>query len=488
MKHSRRDFLKFSGATISTLALPSSLFAQEPSFSDYKALVVLFNAGGNDSLNMFIPSGDDEQTGYPSYARARENIKIAKNALTLPITNNALDLSAGNPYAVGNDLSSGYTKGFYTHSGMNLATNPLMPELAHLVDQNKVAIIANCGNLIEPATKTEFAAKTKVLPPFLYAHNHQTKLAMNGKAAVLNTSGWAGRLFDNWININGGDIYGMNISVGRAGHLFYGDKTTPLSISRSGPSSYKRLNRTMVDDLLATEDNNKFKKLYTKLQQHSLSMQDTIVSDWNNNGPSYSSVNAYGNALFSMPSNGELNQSASLSVDKAILEQFEAVAKLAYIGKNRGLKRQIFFVYDGGYDTHTNQSGQHAKKLRGLSLALGDFQKALKDMGMENEVTTFNISDFARTTGDNGSGTDHAWGGSYFAMGGAVNGGLYGTLPDLTLESNDDISKKGRLIPTTSMSQYYGTIVKWFGADEAILAKIVPELDNFTLKDIGFMK
>ena len=30
-------------------------------------------------------------------------------------------------------------------------------------------------------------------------------------------------------------------------------------------------------------------------------------------------------------------------------------------------------------------------------------------------------------------------------------------------------------------------IVKWFGADEAMLKKIVPELSNFTTQDLGFM-
>ncbi|SFV60535.1 putative exported protein [hydrothermal vent metagenome] len=482
----RRDFLKLSAVTISALAVPSTLFAEE-SFSDYKALVVIYNAGGNDGFNMFIPSGDDALTGYSNYAKARENIKVANSDLPLTVTNNQLDLTAGNPYALNNELSDSYTKGFYKHIGMDVATNALMPELAHLVNQGKVAVVSNVGNLIEPATKAEFLAKTKVRPPFLFAHNHQTKLAMTGEASLLNYSGWAGRVFDNWIDINGGDIYGMNISVGRSEHLFYGDKTKGLNINSNGPTSYKHIKRDIYDELVQVGESDKFKKLYQELQQHSFEMQDVIVGDWNNNAPTFSSTNAYGGELFSEPTHEQLQESKPTLTDTSIIKRLKAVAKLAYIGKNRGLKRQIFFVYDGGYDTHNNQSIQHARKLRGLSLGIGDFTKALEEMGMANEVTTFNISDFGRSIGENGDGTDHAWGSNLFVVGGAVKGGLYGTLPDLTLGSDDDIAKKGRLIPTTSMSQYYGTIVKWFGADDVLLAKVVPELDNFSVKDLGFM-
>ncbi len=483
----RRDFLKLSAVAISALTLPKELFADTTDFSDYKALVVIYNGGGNDGFNTFIPSGDDQLTGYSNYIKARENIGVKNVNLALNITNNQLDLNGGNPYADGNDLVNSYTKGFYRHANMDLATNALMPEVAHLVNQGKVAIVTNVGNLIAPATKEEFKAKTKTLPPFLFAHNHQTKLAMNGEASKLDYTGWAGRLFDNWIDVNGGDIYGMNISIGRSEHLFYGDKTEGLTIRSGGPTSYYQIKREIYEELLANEQSDKFKQLYQELQKHSFDMQDTLVNDWKNNAPTFTSKNAYGGKLFSEPSKEQLQQSNLIKADTEVLKQLHAVAKLAYIGKNRGLKRQIFFVYDGGYDTHNNQSAQHSRKLRGLSLGIGDFQKALVEMGMENEVTTFNISDFGRSIGDNGDGTDHAWGSNLFVVGGAVKGGLYGTLPDLTLGSQDDLSHKGRLIPTTSMSQYYGTIVKWFGADEAMIQKIVPELKNFTTQDLGFM-
>ena len=169
-----------------------------------------------------------------------------------------------------------------------------------------------------------------------------------------------------------------------------------------------------------------------------------------------------------------------------MLKRLKAIARLAKIGKDKGLKRQIFFAYDGGYDTHNNQTMQHSRKLRGLSLALGDFYKALEAMGMENDVLIISSSDFGRSTGNNGDGSDHAWGSNYFALGGAVNGGVYGTLPDLTLGSSDDIAHKGRLIPTTSMTQYYATACRWFGLSDSELDLIFPELKNFNVKDLGF--
>jgi uncharacterized protein (DUF1501 family) len=485
--NTRRDFLKLSLGGISTLALPSNLFGGDTSFSDYKALVVIYQSGGNDSLNMFIPSGSDSKSGYSNYANIRDTLRVKDEELSLPMSDDKLDLSGGNPYASNDSLEEGYTKGLYLHDGLDVATNPLMPELADLVNKGKIAIIANCGNLIEPAKKSEFESKVKPLPPFLFAHNHQTKLAMNGEASLLDYTGWAGRLYDNWKDVNGGDIYGMNIAINITEHLFYGDETTPLIISSRGPTSYKNIPRDLYDNLLSLNYSDMYKNLYKNLQQHSFLMQDTIVSDWNDNSPTFTSTNAYGGALFSIPTDAQLSQSTPTYTDTSLLERLHAVARLAYIGKNRGLKRQIFFVEDGGYDTHSNQTQQHARKLRGLSLALGDFYKALEEMEMDSMVTTFNISDFGRSTGNNGDGTDHAWGGSYFAMGSAIKGGLYGVMPDLTLGSDDDLTKKGRLIPTTSMSQYYATILKWFGVDDTLMDIVLPELKNFETKDLGFM-
>jgi len=491
----RREFLKFTGgyatlAGLGSLGIPMDLFAgSTSSLTGYKALVVLLQHGGNDSLNMMIPSGTDVKKGYNNYASIRTSLAVANNDLTAGLSSSSSKLTlSSNPYVLNDSIRQAYTKGLYRHSTIDgLATNGVMPEFAHLVNQGKVAMVANTGNLIQPTTKAEVDAKTATLPPYLYAHDNQRKLLYNGEASKLNRAGWAGLLADQWTGINGSSVYGINISVRGVTHLLYGENTTPLIVNPSGPTKYNGIQRNVYDTWLAINQSEKFSSLYNKLRTNSFAVQDTLVTDWTTNAPTFSSTNAYGGELFSLPSKSTLSIANSDNLNASLLQQFKAVAKLASIGKNSGLKRQIFYVAHGGYDTHSNQTQTHALRLRELSLALGDFQLALSDMGMENEVTTFNMSDFGRSVGNNGDGTDHAWGAHHFVVGGAVTGGLYGTLPDLTLSGEDDASNKGRLIPTTSMSQYLGTIVKWFGADEATLNGLFPERANFTQKDLGFM-
>ena len=97
-KYSRRDFIGAAPClALGTTTLFSSLINLKAMNAlmgttavvggEYKALVCILLAGGNDSYNMIIPRSNDE---YNEYAAARSNLAIPQNEL-LPITPNTTD-------------------------------------------------------------------------------------------------------------------------------------------------------------------------------------------------------------------------------------------------------------------------------------------------------------------------------------------------------------------------------------------------------------
>ncbi|MGI9233384.1 MAG: DUF1501 domain-containing protein, partial [Woeseiaceae bacterium] len=167
--------------------------------------------------------------------------------------------------------------------------------------------------------------------------------------------------------------------------------------------------------------------------------------------------------------------------------QLQTVARLIAVRDQLQMKRQVFFVATGGFDTHDNQLTSQPGLLGGISDAIAAFHSATMELGVENDVTTFTQSDFARTLTSNGDGTDHAWGGNQVVVGGAVNGReLYGSYPLLAIDGPEDVAG-GRMIPSTSADQYAATLAKWFGVPDTDLDLVAPNLINFAARDLGFM-
>ena len=484
----RRDFLKTSSILGLSNLVPLSLFGGE--FNDYKALVVVMLHGGNDGFNMVVPTSE---SGYNNYATNRGDLAIAKDALTLSTDDSGkltLSKGEGNPYYKNNSIKEAYKKGLYHTTIDGIGINPLMPEFAHLVNSNKIAVAANMGLLHEPSTKEALLSGKAKRPLYMYSHNSQRELFYIGNSQKPGIRGLAGALADKWGDINNNSVYKLNMAIDSASKLQYGDITNPIVVSRNGPKKFTKVQddeRELYNRLLQIEDSSEFLKAYKKLKVSTFAYQDRLVNDWNNVGLNLSSTNSYGDALFSHMSESDLGVDEKEKPGTRFIDKMKALLKLIKIGKDSGLKRQIFYVEHFGYDTHGNQTLTHAKLLRELSIALYDFQTAIDELGLSQNVTTFNISDFGRSAGNNGDGSDHAWGSHYFIMGGAVKGGLYGQMPDLTLGGQSDITKKGRIIPTISHAQYYSTLLKWFGVDSSTIEQILPEVKNFNVKDLGFL-
>jgi uncharacterized protein (DUF1501 family) len=169
--------------------------------------------------------------------------------------------------------------------------------------------------------------------------------------------------------------------------------------------------------------------------------------------------------------------------------QLAEVAKLINVRAALGVKRQIFFVGAGNFDTHSAQLATQATLLAEVSPALLAFYQALQEMNLANQVTAFTCSDFARTFQPNSSnGTDHAWGSHHIILGGAVKGGqIYGTFPTQALGGPDDVGSNGRWIPSTASAQYAATLAQWFGLSTADLPYVLPYIGNFSTNNLGFL-
>jgi uncharacterized protein (DUF1501 family) len=97
-----------------------------------------------------------------------------------------------------------------------------------------------------------------------------------------------------------------------------------------------------------------------------------------------------------------------------------------------GLSTRVFYVSQGGYDTHFQQRNSHDARLKELGDSLKAFTDDLTAMGQFDRVMIMTFSEFGRRVTENGSrGTDHGAAAPMFLAGGKIKPGLYGAEPSL---------------------------------------------------------
>ena len=167
--------------------------------------------------------------------------------------------------------------------------------------------------------------------------------------------------------------------------------------------------------------------------------------------------------------------------------QLQMVAKMIAGRTTLDVKRQVFMVSLGGFDTHDFLPQNHPVLLGQVAEALKSFYDATKELAIDDKVTAFTASDFGRTLASNGDGSDHGWGSHHFVVGGAVNGRkYYGTAPAIAVNGTDDVGQ-GRLLPTTSVDQFAATLASWFGISGSELKLVVPNIVNYSAQNLGFV-
>ncbi|MEO0511124.1 MAG: DUF1501 domain-containing protein [Verrucomicrobiota bacterium] len=127
------------------------------------------------------------------------------------------------------------------------------------------------------------------------------------------------------------------------------------------------------------------------------------------------------------------------------------------------METRVYYVSQGGYDTHSGQLSRHTRLLAELSGAMQAFQQDLVAHKKDDQVMTMTFSEFGRRPSENGSaGTDHGTAAPLFVMGSKVNGGLMGSAPDLNIGENKDLK-----FSTDFRSVYSSVLDRWFDADSS---------------------
>ena len=445
-KYSRRQFVgSLPCLALGTTTLFSSLvnlksmnsLAASTSLGDeYKALVCILLNGGNDSFNMLVPRGQGE---YQEYASTRTNQAIPQDQLI----------------AIDPNTSDGKTYGLH----------PELTGVKRIFDQGRLAFVNNVGTLIEPTTKGGIENQTARLPLGLLSHSDQVMHWQTGLPQDRSSLGWGGRMADLLQSMNTNNGVSMNISLGGTNIFQRGNEVNEYAINNDGGVSVFGYNDANPFFNLMTEDiNSMIDKQYEDLFRDSY--KNTLKR-------SIESNEIFNEAIENAPMLTTQFSNNNLSLD------LQMVANTLAARNTLGAKRQIFFVQLGGFDNHDELLNRHAGLMNILDTALSEFDSALGELGLRDCVTTFTISDFARTLTSNGNGTDHGWGGNAIVMGGAVKGkDMYGMYPDLALNSSLELGG-GVLIPTTSADSYFAELALWFGISPNDLSLILPNIGNF---------
>jgi uncharacterized protein (DUF1501 family) len=388
----RRDFLRttllggamswtvpsFVAQTFSALhAAADGSLTQIATGKDGPILVLIQLAGGNDGLNAVVPYTND------FYYQARPTLGIpAANVLKL------------------NDT---------------LGLNPVLTGFKSLYDAGHFAVVNGVG-----------------YPNPNRSHFRATEIWQTASDAdKYATTGWLGRYFDNACQ---GCDPTVGISIGpRLPQAFSSEKISGISLE--SPNSYRFMGAKPGDD-----EEMAYRSMFAD--------EPSAGPDAGNTGGSISMVSGtmtVSSAAGALDFLERTSMDAEVSSDKIRAIAGNVKNKAAY--PNNGLARdlslvarlidgglttRVFYVSQGGYDTHFQQRASHDGRLKELGDSVKAFTDDLTAMGHFDRVMIMTFSEFGRRVTENGSkGTDHGAAAPMFLVGGKIKPGLYGAEPSL---------------------------------------------------------
>lgn len=447
----RREFLRRTSAlglagtaapwALSLAGIGEAAAAAAP--TDYKALVCVFLYGGNDYGNTLVPY---DQPSYDAYAAIRQALATPRDQLAAT----ALGLSVG---------------------ARQMALAPQLGKLKGLWDAGQLGVQLNVGTLVQPTTLAQYKAQSVPLPPKLFSHNDQQSVWQSSSPEGA-TTGWGGRMGDLFLGSNGTSTFTCINASGNAVFMS-GKQAVQYQVSTAGAVPINAVTKPLYGSQACADA---LRGLITAQRSHWMESElNRVVSR------SIDAQSVLGAALASLPAlQTPFDAASSLS------KQLQIVAKLIAARQALGATRQVFFVSIGGFDLHDFLVTQHPGLLTAVNDALASFYAATVELGVANQVTTFTASDFGRTLASNGDGSDHGWGSHHFVLGGAVKGGkFWGTLPSVSVNGPDDVGQ-GRLLPTTGVDQLCATLATWMGVGATDLPGVLPQIVNYTQRNMGY--
>jgi uncharacterized protein (DUF1501 family) len=345
---------------------------------DGNILVVLQLAGGNDGLNTLVPFGDDD------YRRARPTLALRENQV----------LKLGPKEKVG--------------------LHPALAGLAKSYENGYLSVVQGVG-----------------YPNPNRSHFRSTEIwATATDAEKSSATGWIGRYFDNACS---GCDAAVGVTLGSQNPQAFAAKIPKGVLYEAAGAKRRRLG---ADGEPETES--------------SMAMEGD-----GDEGPAGGSIGDIAGA------GGTINALDFLErTEMDVQVTQKEIAAASGRGKNGvpypgswlgnqfalisrliagGLKTRIYYVSQGGYDTHTGQAGAHDRLLREMSESVSAFLADLKAQGNLGRVTLMTFSEFGRRVKENASGgTDHGAAAPLFLAGGGVQAGLLGEMPSLAARDLDD--------------------------------------------------
>jgi len=404
----------------------------------YKAVVMLFLAGGADTYQMIVPNECDL---YDEYKEARKGMAINKTDL-LPI--------------------SATTQTTCQSFGIH----PELPNLAQLYGSDELAFVSNVGFLVDPLRFEGLQGGHMKQCPSLFSHTHATSAAQTLQCGSATTApkGTGGLMADALQQKN---MKTKSFSVSGKAAWSQGHLTTVEIIDKSkGPIRFKNYDdwKTDIHTITSQTYGSAYCEGYAAAFGHAINSSETLSKHM-----SQANVTNY------------LTQSP-------LEKQLHQVARLIDTREERKAERDFFYVQAGGWDSHNQMNGDEdllSKNFRKLDVAIKGFVDELKRMQVFDQVVLATSSEFGRTLSSNGKGTDHGWGGNHIVLGGSVNGGkVFNEFLETYAPGSPFDAGRGRVIPACPWESMMVPIAEWVGInDAATLDTIFPNLHKFQPRD-----